>query len=169
MNYGKTGIFFFILWLIQTTLLWRVWPFGSAPNILLCAVVCFAWLYNANHAFVFAIMFGLLLDLQVQSLFGVSALLLVLCCIPAWLLRRYFNPERALPCVLAALIATGINAFGFWGIYRIFGAPANIILVVRELPELMVSQAVICLVLHIVFVRTIIKDKRDRRYIGGIV
>jgi len=169
VNYVKAGIFFFILWLVQTTLLWRIWPFGAAPHLLLCAVVCFAYLYNANYAFVYAIVFGLLLDLQVQSLFGVSALLLVLCCVPAWFLRFYFNPERVLPCVLASGIATFINVFGLWAIYRLFGTPASLLLTARELPELLIAQAVICLVLHIAFVRTIIKDRRDRRYIGGVV
>jgi len=169
MNYLKAGIFFFIIWIIQTTLLWRIWPFGSTPHLLLCAVVCFAYLYSANYAFVYAIAFGLLLDIQVQSLFGVSALLLVLCCIPAWSMRFHFNPERILPCVIAALIATFINVFGLWAIYVLFGTPASIILTIRELPELLISQAVICLVLHIIFVRTIIKDRRDRRYIGGVV
>ena len=169
MNYAKAGVFFFVLWLIQTTLLWRVWPFGAAPHLLLCATVCFAYLFNSNFAFVYAIVFGLLLDLQVQYLFGVSALLLVLCCIPAWLLSYSFNPERALPCVIAALIATLINVFGLWGIYSLFGAPASIFVSIRMLPELLISQAALCLVLHIVFVRIIIRDRRDRRYMGGIV
>ena len=169
MNYVKAGALFFVLWLVQTTVLWRLWPFGAAPHLVLCAVVCFAYLFNSNFAFVYAIVFGLLLDLQTQSLFGVSALLLVLCCIPAWLLSYAFNPERSLPCVFAALIATVINTVGLWGIYSLFGAPAAFFPSVRELPQLLISQAVICLLLHIIFVRIIIRDRRDRRYLRGIV
>jgi len=116
MNYVKAGILFFVLWLIQTTLLWRVWPFGAVPNLILCAAVCFAYLYNKNFALIFAVAFGLMLDLQTQSLFGVTALTLVLSCVPAWILRGHFNPERALPGMLSALIATAIYGFSLWGV-----------------------------------------------------
>jgi len=167
MNYAKAGVFFFICWLLQTTLLWRIWPFGATPNLLLCAAVCFAWLYEANYGLVYAAVFGLMLDLQVQSLFGVQALALVLCCVPAMLMRIRLNPEHALPAVIAALSATFINNFSLWGIYHLFGAPAGFSLAARPLPGLLVSQAVICLFLHLLFVRTIIRHRRDRRYVGG--
>ena len=168
MNYWKAGIFFFICWIVQTTLLWKVWPFGAAPSLLLCAAVCFSWLYDSGYGLVFAIVFGLLLDIQTQILFGVNALALVLCCIPAFLLRMHFNPERALPCVFSALAATLINVFVVWGIWAVFGTPAGIVSVILTLPSLLISHAIICFILHISFVRTIIKHRRDRKYIGRV-
>ena len=169
MNYVKAGVFFFILWIIEAALLWRVWPFGAAPSLVLCAAVCFAWLYDANYGLVYAIVFGLFIDIQTQSLFGPTALVLVLCCVPAFLLRRNVNPERVLPVIFAALLATLIYVFGLWGICHVFGAPAGIMPAVRTLPALLVSQAAICFIIHILFVRTIIKDRRDRRYTGGVM
>ena len=169
MNYVKAGIFFIVCWLIQTTLLWRIWPFAAAPSLLLCAVVCFSWLYDEFYCLAYAAVFGLMLDLQVQSLFGVSGVALVLSCIPAFLLRTQFNPERTLPVVVSALVATPINVLTVWGINHIFRAPMSIVLVLRTLPELFVSQALICLVLHLLFVRTIIKDRKDRRFVGGVL
>ena len=169
MNYIKAGIIFTLCWLIQTTLLWRIWPFGAAPSLILCAVVCFSWLYEEFYCLVYAVVFGLLLDIQVQSLFGVSGVAFVLSCIPAFLLRTQFNPERSLPLLISALAATPINTFVSWGVNHIFGAPASVILVLHTLPELFVSQAVICLLLHLLLVRTIIRDRRDRRFIGGVM
>ena len=169
MNYIKAGIFFAVCWLVQTTLLWKVWPFGAAPSLLLCAVVCFSWLYDEFFCLAYAVVFGLLLDLQVHSLFGVTGVALVLSCIPAFLLRTQFNPERVLPLVLSALVATPISALTIWGINHIFGVPKSIVLVLQTLPELFVSQALICLVLHLLFVRTIIRDRRDRRFVGGVL
>ncbi|MCL2111692.1 MAG: rod shape-determining protein MreD [Clostridiales bacterium] len=167
MSYAKAGIFFFICWLVQTTLLWRVWPFGVAPNLLLCAVVCFAWLYDENYSLVYAAIFGLLLDVQLHALFGVQALAFVLCCIPAFLLRRVFNPERTMPLVLAALIATPLNDVVLWWIYSIFGSPVSLLYMLHTLPERLIAHAAICFALHILLVRTIIKHRKDRRYIGG--
>jgi len=169
MNYAKAAILFFACWLVQTTLLGRIWPFGAAPNLLLCAVVCFAWLYDAGYGLIYGIVFGLLLDISVQALVGASALTFVLCCIPAFALRRVFNPERALPAVLSALIATPVYVFGFWGIYHLCGAPAGILPAVQTLPALLIAQALVCLALHLLLVRTIIKHRRDRRYIGGVL
>ena len=169
MNYIKAGILFTICWLVQTTLVWRIWPFGAAPSLLLCAVVCFSWLYDEFYCIVYAVVFGLLLDLQVQSLFGVTGVALVLSCIPAFLLRTQFNPERTFPLVVSALVATPINVLVIWGINHLFGVPMNITLALRTLPELFISQAFICLVLHLLLVRTIIKDKRDRRFVGRVL
>lgn len=169
MNYLKAGIFFFVCWLVQTTLLWRVWPFDASPNLPLCAAVCFSWLYDRNYGLVYAILFGILLDLQTQTLFGVTALALVLCCVPAFILRLYFNPERALPCALAALIATPVCLLTVWGFYHLFGSPVSLLSAIRTLPSLLISQSLISLILHLLFVRTIIHDKKDRRYTGSVV
>jgi len=170
MNYLKAGIFFTVCWLVQTTLIWRIWPFGAAaPSLLFCAAVCFAWLYDEYYSLVYAAGFGILLDLQVQTLVGVQGLAFVLCCIPAFLLRMYFNPERLLPFLVAAILAAPINLIVVWGVNRLFGSPAGILFVLPSLPELIISQTIICLILHLLFVRTIIKDKRDRRYIGGVM
>ena len=169
MNYAKAGVFFFIIWLVQATLLWRVWPFGAAPSLLLCAVVCFSWLYDANYGLVYAIIFGLIIDIQTQALIGPTALILVLCCAPVFMLRRYFNPERILPALFSTLPATPIYIFGLWGICRLFGAPADISLAAATLPGLLAAHAVIYVILHISFVNTIIRHRRDRRYVGGIM
>ena len=169
MNYAKAGVFFFIIWLVQALLLWKVWPFGAAPSLLLCAAVCFSWLYDANYGLVYAIVFGLLIDIQTQTLFGPTALILALCCVPAFLFRQYFNPERILPAIFASLAATPIYVFGLWGICHVFGSPADISLAAATLPGLLAAHALICIVLHISFVRTIIRHRRDRRYVGGVM
>ena len=169
MTWPKAGVFFFVLWLIQTTLLWRIWPFGAAPSLLLCAAICFVWLYDSYYGLAYAVLFGLLLDMQVQSLFGVFALAMFVGCLPALVLRRFFNPERVFPYLLTVWGGTIITVFVVLGINRMFGAPASITLAFGTLPPLLVSHAVICLVLHILFVRTIIRHRRDRRYVGGVM
>jgi len=169
MNYVKAGIFFFICWLLQTTLLWRVWPFGASPSLLLCAVIVFAWLYRSNYFLVYAVIFGLLLDMQMSQIFGVQALALVLCSVPVLLLRMYFHPERTLAAGLAAMIGTPVYVLTVWGAHRLFGTVIGLDLVLTDLPELIISQALICLILHISLVRTIIKDRKDRRYAGGVM
>lgn len=169
MNFAKAGLFFFACWLVQSTLLWQIWPFGAAPSLVLCAAVCFAWLYDAGYSLAYAIVFGLLIDIQTQALFGPTALSLVLCCIPAWLLRRHFNSERSLPAVFAALSATPVYVFALWGICHVSGAPAGIRLAALTLPGLLVSHAIICFLFHILLVRTVIRHRGDRRYTGGVM
>lgn len=169
MSWPKAGVFFFILWLVQTTLLWRVWPFGASPLLLLCAAVCFVWLYDEYYGIAYALIFGLLIDLQAQNLFGIWALALFLACLPPLVLRRFFNHERIVPFLLTTLLSTLLCVVVVWGVNRMFGAPASFMLVLGALPELLVSHVIICLVLHLAFVRTIIKHRRDRRYVGGVM
>jgi rod shape-determining protein MreD len=168
VKYYKAGIVFFVAFLVQTTLLGDLFGSGVAPNLLLCLTVVFTFLYDESYGLVFGIVFGMLLDLSTQTIFGTQTLTFVLAAIPPLLLRQVFNPEKILPDVFVAVLATPINAFPVWWIYHLAGSLGKLRYVIDNLATLMVLHAVIALVLHLLLVRTIIRNRRDRRYNGGV-
>ncbi|MDR3305325.1 MAG: rod shape-determining protein MreD [Clostridiales Family XIII bacterium] len=167
MRYYKAAILFFIAFLIQTTILGGVSIRGVSPNLLLCLVVVFSFLYDESYGLILGIVFGLLLDLSTQTLFGIQTITFVAAGIPPLIFRRLFNRERVLPDILMALIATPINVFAVWFAYHLTGSPVKIDHAVGALPGLLISHAVIVCILHLLLVRTIIRHKRDRKYLGG--
>ena len=169
MKYYKAAIIFFIAFILQTTVLSRIFVLGATPNLLLCLTVVFVYLYDENYGLVYGLVFGALLDITTQLYFGVETLAIVLACIPALFLRRIFNPEKIPPSVLSILLATVINLFGVWTIYAISGVETNIAVVISTIPGLFFSHIILAIVLHLCFVRTIIRHRGDRNYSGGVM
>jgi hypothetical protein len=62
-----------------------------------------------------------------------------------------------------AAIATPLNAFLVWGIYRFAGSPMDVMIPLRSLPVLLLSQCILTGLLHLLFVRSVIRHRRDRK------
>ncbi|MDR0853300.1 MAG: rod shape-determining protein MreD [Clostridiales Family XIII bacterium] len=168
MKYYIAAPIFLVGFLIQTTLSF-VNILGFFPNIVLCLMVVFSFLYDENYGIILGIIFGVLLDLSTQQYFGTMTLLIVLSYVPIFFLRHVFNNEKVLPDMLMSVIATLIYAFGGWTIHHIFGSPVSIGSVIDILPALVISNAIIVCVMHLILVRTIIRHRKDRSYYGGVV
>ena len=168
MKYYKAALIFLVAFIVQTTILSKVMVLGAAPNLLLCLMVVFTYLYDKNFGLIFGILFGLLVDVTTSMVLGVETFTMVLACIPVIIVRMIFNPERTFPCVLLIIGATIINIFGVWAIYNIAGINANISSSISMIPGQVLSNVVITFLLHLFYVRSIIRHKRDRHYSGGV-
>ena len=63
MKYWKAGIFFLIAFFIQTSLLNLISVGSYTPNLLLCLVVIFSFLYEKDmYGLVYGAVFGLIYD-----------------------------------------------------------------------------------------------------------
>lgn len=169
MRYYKAVIIFFIAFIIQTTVLSNVLVLGISPNILLCLTVVFTYLYDQNFGLVCGLIFTLLIDFTTSMVVGVETFTVALACIPVVIVRMIFNPERTVPCALLAVAATFINIFGVWALYNISGVSANISSSLSMLPGSLFCNVILTIVLHLFFVRTIIRHKKDRNYSGGVM
>jgi rod shape-determining protein MreD len=168
MRYYFAAPIFLLALLLQTTVLWRVTIFGYSPNLLLCLVVVFSFLYEERFGLVLGAVFGGLLDVATSLYFGPQAITFVMVYLVVRLLRNVFNHEKMIPDVLMALIATPINVFFVWLIYRMCGVPTNFIFVLKPLLPLLLMHAVLTALLHLIFARSVIRYRHDRRYTGGL-
>jgi len=168
MRYWKAAICFFLVFLIQTTALGDLFRAGAAPNLLLVFVVVYTWMYEESYGLVFGIVFGVMLDLSTQTIFGAQTLTFVLAAIPPMLLRNVFNPERLFADVLMVALATPINTIPVWCLYHLAGSTTHFLHTLENLPMLVILHVGIAAVLHLCLVRSIIKNRRDRRFVGGV-
>ncbi|MDR2610829.1 MAG: rod shape-determining protein MreD [Clostridiales Family XIII bacterium] len=167
MRYYAAVPIFLFAFLLQTTVLWKLPVFGSSPNLLLCLVVIFSFLYEERYGLILGALFGVLLDIATSALIGPQAITFVAVYLIVRVLRNVFNHEKLIPDVLMALIATPVNLFLVWLINRICGVPEHIIFVVKALLPLLLMHMAITALLHPLFARTAIRYRSDSRYEGG--
>jgi len=126
-------------------------------------------MYDERYGLVYGLIFGVLLDLTQSLYFGPQTLTFFLAYIVAGLMRKVFNQEKVIPDVLCALIITPVYAFILWGSYRLVGNPKDVSYVLESLPALLIMHAVLTALFHLLFVRGIIRHRRDRRYKSDLV
>jgi rod shape-determining protein MreD len=160
---------FFAAFIIQTTLLWRVELWGYSPNLLLCMVCVFSFLYRETYGLVLGAVFGALLDVATSWYFGAEAISFVLAFIIARPFGKVFNHEFFLPQIFIAAIATPVNALLMWALYRLAGSPNHIHFVFESLPALLIMHCALAILLHFMFVRTVIRHGIDRKSYGEIM
>jgi rod shape-determining protein MreD len=160
---------FFAALIIQTTLLSRFELWGHSPNLMLCLVCVFSFLYREWYGLVMGAVFGALLDVTTSWYFGVEALSFVAAFLIARPFGRVFNHEWFLPEIFVAAIATPVNVFIVWGMYRLAGGIVHLHFAVESIPGLLIMHCVLAVLLHFMFVRTVIRHGIDRKFYGEIL
>lgn len=161
-------IVFFIVFLFQTTVGSSMAVFGYSPNFLLCLVVVFSFLYQRYYGLILGIIFGLLLDFAVGQYVGISAVAFVLIYLLISKLKEIFNQERVLPELLMSVIGTLTYIVVYWCIYALMGSPYTALYVLKSVPVLLIYNSLFVLIFHFIFVRSIIKHRRDKKFQGNI-
>ncbi|MDR1779088.1 MAG: rod shape-determining protein MreD [Clostridiales Family XIII bacterium] len=164
MHYYIAVPFFLLLYFLQTTLIWRLSAENFAPNLLLVATSVFSFLYNERYGLVLGVSFGLLLDITTSPVLGVQALSFLLIFIMVRLFRLILNNEKLLPNVLMALLATPVGSLLYWAVGRMAGYPTHIKYVFETMPRLLLWHAILAAVLHLLFVKTVIRHRGDRKF-----
>ncbi|MDR0519126.1 MAG: rod shape-determining protein MreD [Clostridiales Family XIII bacterium] len=160
---------FFAALIIQTALLYRFELWGQSPNLLLCMVCVFSFLYREPYGLVMGAVFGALLDVATSWYFGGEAISFVLAFLVARPFAKVFNHEWFLPEIFVVAIATPINAFLIWAMYKLVGSPVKLHFVLESLPALIIMHCVLAVLLHFMFVRTVIRHGIDRKFYGEIL
>lgn len=166
VRYFTCFLLFFLVFIIQTTMLKHIAILGYSPNILLCLVVVSSFLYDEKVGLVYGLIFGVLLDLTTGTIVGPSSVGFALVYVFVIIMRRIFSHERLLPEFLLAVVSTPLYVFTVWGLCKIGGAPIGVMLVVKALPVLIVYNCVFIVIFHLILVRGVIKHRRDAKITG---
>jgi rod shape-determining protein MreD len=154
---------FFGAFILQITLLFKLEFFGHSPNLMLCMVCVFSFLYREPLGLYLGVAFGALLDLTTSWYFGPQSISFVLAFLIARPFGKVFNHEWFLPQIFVAAIATPINVFLLWGMYRIAGSTVRVHFAFESLPPLLIMNVALAVILHFMFVRTVIRHGIDRK------
>ena len=165
-RYVLTALGFLFALILQTTVLKHVAIMGYSPNLLLCLIVVSSFLYDEKVGLIYGVLSGLLLDLSTGLYVGPSAIAFVLVYLFVISMRMIFNHERLLPEFLLAGVSTPLFMFTYWLLYKLAGSPVSVMLVLKALPVLLIYNAVIIIVLHLILVRGVIRYKRDSSLTG---
>ena len=166
MRYYLAIPLFLLAFLMQTTMLWRIPIAGYSPNLLLCMVVVFSFIYEERYGLILGIAFGLLLDISTSLFLSVQTISFVAVFLVVRLFRSIFNHESLITDMFMGLLATPINLFIVWLIYKLMGEPVSVVLVFKSLLPLMIMHFLLVGIIHFIFIRTVIRYRQDMKFTG---
>ena len=141
--------------------------FQISPNLILCLVVIFSFLYEGYHGIFFGILFGLISDICFAQIIGVAAMCnftVALICIG---LKRYLYKDSMVSVTIVSAAATAVYALLYWGVNRMLGNGADFVYVMEKEAVLLIYHIVITLAIYLVVSRSVIKHRGDRYMYRG--
>lgn len=165
MNYRLATLIFFLAFLCQASLLNLVAILGTTPNMILCLVIVFAFLYDQdNFGIVLGVVFGLLYDICYMPYVGISVMWYFVLALCVMFSREILNKEN----IGTVLMMTVFGTFGFnfltWCSYWLLGDKTSIMTMLKCQPLEIAWNAVFVSILYAVVIRRVIKHRRDRFY-----
>ncbi|HYO61344.1 MAG TPA: rod shape-determining protein MreD [Actinomycetota bacterium] len=118
------GAFLVLALALQSTLLAQATVLGVIPQLVLVAVVCFAYLDGERVGIVAGFSAGLLQDLlPFPAVIGLTALVYTLVGYGVGILRQYAPADSVWTPVLAVALASAVAEFGYAALAIILGEP----------------------------------------------
>jgi rod shape-determining protein MreD len=166
MKYRYAFLIFFAAFTLQSTLIRYIAVKNVAPNLLLCLVAVFSFLYEDYYGMVMGVIFGIIWDLSLGPYAGVTGVAFLAAALTASFLKRYWNHEHALPDFFASLLGTVAYVLVFWLTYKLAGVPHSAIYILKRQPIFFAYNAIFSIIFHWIFARSVIRHRMDRRYKG---
>ena len=165
MKYKYASCLFLAAFLLQTTLLNVVGLFGVTPNLLLCLVVSFSFLYDEGYqGLVLGTLFGLIYDICCLPYVGVSALGYMVVAMAVMLINIALNKELVVSILLIAVASTWLYQSLLWGMMALLGSPYGYVYMLRHLPLQVLYNVAVTLILYYALIRKVIRYHKDKYY-----
>lgn len=165
MRYWKAAAAFLVAFLIHTSLLNIISIKGYTPNLLLCLVVVFSFLYEDGlYGIIFGAVFGLLYDICFSSVLGPTALALVATSVVILIVREFANIENIVNMWIVAAVSLVIFYFVSWGLFHIGGNPEGFIYVLKRLPWTGLYSVAVITAIYLILIRKVTKHRKDRYF-----
>lgn len=165
MKYWKAAILFTIAFLIQASLLNLVSIGGVTPNLLLCLVVVFSFLYEDEmYGMIFGAVFGVAYDICFSTVTGHSAIALVITSLMILIVREYANIENIINLWLVSLASLVLYYAADWLLLHLAGHPAGIMSMLKLLPWTGLYSIAVITGIYLVLIRKVIRHRKDRYF-----
>jgi len=165
MKYRYAACLFFVAFIIQTTLVNVISVYGATPNLLLCLVVIFSFLYDENNCgLVLGVVFGLLYDICFTEYVGIAALAFLIISLGIMLVNIVMNKEALLSVIIVSAAATVLYALFYWSIMAMLGSGYSFYYMLKSVPLQVLYNAVVVTALYMAMIRRVIKHHYDRYY-----
>ena len=165
MRYWKAGIIFIIAFLIQPSLLNMISIGGYTPNLLLCLVVIFSFIYEEEmYGIVYGAVFGVLYDICYSDVKGPAPIALTLVAICIMLAREYVNIENIFNMWIVSILSFVAYYLINWGLHRIAGNPIGLMYVFGKVPWIILYSMVVITIIYLVLIRKAVRHHKDRYF-----
>jgi len=165
MKYRYAACLFLVAFLIQTTLMNVVRVFDVTPNLLLCLVVIFSFLYDHNNSgLVLGVIFGLLYDIAFSQFVGIAALAFLIISIAIMLVSSMMSKEAFFSVIILAPAATVVYTLIYWGIMAMMGSNYSFLFVIGFLPYYVIYNTIVVIIMYLAMIKKVIRHHNDRYF-----
>ena len=165
MKYWKAGIFFLIAFFTQNSLLNMVNIGGYTPNLLLCLVVIFSFLYEKDmYGLVYGAVFGLIYDACYSYVIGPTPIALLLVAVLVLVLREYANIENIISMWTVSVISFFAYYLINWGLYKIAGTAFGIGYAFSHAIWVILYSLAVITLLYVFMIKKVVRYHRERYF-----
>ena len=165
MKYRYAVCLFSVAFIIQTTLMNVISIYGVTPNLLLCLVVVFSFLYDENNCgLVLGVIFGLFYDVCFSEYVGIAALAFLVISLGIMLVNIVMNKEAIISVVIVSAAATIAYALIYWSIMALLGSNYSFYYMIKFLPLYVLYNTAVVTALYLLMIKRVIRHHYDRYY-----
>ena len=165
MKSWKAGIFFLIAFFIQCSFLNVISIAGYTPNLLLCLVIVFSFLYEEQiYGLLYGVLFGVFYDICFADVVGPTPFALVLVALVIFVLREYANIENIVNMWVTSLLSILFYYALNWGLQHLAGNPIGLLYVLKTLPWITLYALSLMTVLYLILLRKMTRHRKDRYF-----
>ena len=165
MKSWKAGIFFLIAFFIQCSFLNVISIAGYTPNLLLCLVIVFSFLYEEQiYGLLYGVLFGVFYDICFADVVGPTPIALVLVALVIFVLREYANIENIVNMWVTPLLSILFYYALNWGLQHLAGNPIGLLYVLKTLPWITLYALSLMTVLYLILLRKMTRHRKDRYF-----
>lgn len=162
-------VIFLIGFILQSAITVPFSVFGVSPNIILCLVIVFAFLFDNYQCFALGLIFGLLQDICFSQIIGVAAGSYFLVALGVYALQGFVNKENKLSVICTTIVGTLVYSLLYWCITTVFGSSYSILMMLKMQPMLVVYNIVIVMILYSIFAQKVIRYRGDKKFKGKFI
>lgn len=165
MKYRYAACLFLVALVLQTTLMNIVVVYGATPNLLLCLVVVFSFLYDeSNYGIVLGVAFGLAYDVCFSGYVGIAALSFLIISLAIMLVKIVMSKESGFSVIIVSVAATVLYVLLTWCIMAMLGSNYSFLYVMKKLPFYILYNAAIVTGLYYSMIGKVVRHHNDRYY-----
>jgi len=165
MKSWKAGIFFLIAFFIQCSFLNVISIAGYTPNLLLCLVIVFSFLYEEQiYGLLYGVLFGVFYDICFADVVGPTPIALVLVALVIFVLREYANIENIVNMWVTSLLSILFYYALNWALQHLAGNPIGLLYVLKTLPWITLYSLSLMTVLYLILLRKMTRHRKDRYF-----
>ncbi len=167
MRYRYSFLIFFIALILQSTVMNHFRVFNMSPNLILCLVVIFSFLYEGNHGILWGILFGLVADVCFAEIIGIAALCNFVVALILMEMKRLLYKDSIISLMIVSLIGTTVYALLYWSVNAILNNSADFLYVMEKEAVLAIYHIIITMIIYKIVSRSVIKHRGDRYMYRG--